>query len=302
MHRVDTEIMFVYTPLAEPVRRPFTTLDEAKPFLKWAGGKQQLLTQFDSLFPSHIDRYFEPFLGGGAVFFHLWNKHKIAKQTMLFDNNVELIITYKAVRDQVDDLIQQLRLHERLHNRAYYYHIRSMDRAENIQLNDVERAARMLYLNRTCYNGLYRVNRKDQFNVPMGSYVEPKILHDATLRSANVALQNTCLQVQDFRIMADIAQAGDFIYFDPPYNPISKTASFTNYTAGDFGDNDQRALAALFKKLATKNCYCMLSNSYTPFILDLYQGFRIEAVLANRAINSNGKSRGGIKEVVILNY
>jgi len=169
-------------------------------------------------------------------------------------------------------------------------------------LSDVERAARTIYLNKTCYNGLYRVNSKGQFNVPIGSYKNPRIRDEDTLRAASAALQGVCVEVGDFRAIVDSAQTGDFFYFDPPYDPLSKTASFTSYTAGSFRDEDQRDLADVFAQLSEKGCRCMLSNSYTPFVRELYQDFAIETVLANRAISSDPNGRGGIREVVVLNY
>ena len=219
----------------------------------------------------------------------------------LFDHNEELINAYLVVRDRVDDLLGILAVHKEKHNKEYYYAIRSLDRQE-VQLGNVDRAARTIYLNKTCYNGLYRVNRRGQFNVPIGSYKNPRILDEETLRAANAALQGVCIEVRDFRTVVDLAQAGDFFYFDPPYDPLSKTASFTSYTAGDFGDDDQRDLADVFAQLTERGCRCMLSNSYTPFVLELYQAFRIETVRANRAISSDPNGRGGIPEVVVLNY
>jgi DNA adenine methylase len=275
-------------------------LQDAKPFLKWAGGKQQLLAQYEAYFPTDFRRYFEPFVGGGAVFFYLWNAERL-DQVFLFDNNEELINTYQVVRHKLDELVDVLAVHKEKHDREYYYKIRSLDR-QDVVLSDVERAARTLYLNKTCYNGLYRVNSKGQFNVPMGSYKNPRILHEHTLRAASAALQNACVEVRDFRTVVDLAQARDFFYFDPPYDPVSKTASFTGYTAGSFRDEDQRALADVFARLAEKDCLCMLSNSHTPFILHLYQDFRIETVQANRAINSDAGGRGSVQEVVVLNY
>lgn len=277
------------------------TSRNAKPFLKWAGGKQQLLAQYEAYFPSTFNRYLEPFIGGGAVFFHLWNTDRLPEQVFLFDNNQELINTYKIVRDNVDELIKILAIHKKTHDQEYYYEIRNLDR-QNVALSDVERAARTIYLNKSCYNGLYRVNRKGQFNVPMGSYKNPAILQEEILKAANAALQHASLEVRDFQTVVDFAQSGDFFYFDPPYHPLSKTASFTGYTAGSFGDKDQRNLAAVFTRLSEKGCLCMLSNSHTPLILQLYQKFRIETVQANRAINSDSKGRGSIQEVVVLNY
>lgn len=273
----------------------------AKPFLKWVGGKQQLLSQFEIFFPTDFERYLEPFVGGGAVFFHLWNTGKLPRETFLFDHNQELTNTFLVVKDQVDELIAVLSTHQEKHCKKYYYQIRALDR-ENIDLSPVERAARTIYLNRTCYNGLYRVNSKDQFNVPIGSYKNPQILYDDVLRAASLALQNTSIATKDFRELVDLARAGDFFYFDPPYDPVSKTASFTSYTANNFGDDDQRALASVFAQLAGKGCFCMLSNSYTPFMLNLYRDFRVEIVQAKRAVNSNGNGRGSIPEILVLNY
>jgi len=273
----------------------------AKSFVKWAGGKQQLLAQYEAYFPSTFNRYIEPFVGGGAVFFHLWNTGRIPERTFLFDINEDLINTYKIVRNNVDELITLLTLHKNQHCRDHYYQIRNLDR-QDVELNDVEQAARTIYLNKTCYNGLYRVNKKGQFNVPMGSYKNPNILQKETLKAASVALQGACLEVRDFQTVVDLAQPENFFYFDPPYHPVSKTASFTSYTAGNFRDEDQRNLAEVFARLSEKGCFCMLSNSYTLLILELYQHFRIETVQANRAINSNANDRGSIQEVVVLNY
>lgn len=273
----------------------------ARPFVKWAGGKQQLLDQFEAFFPKSFNRYFEPFVGGGAVFFYLWNEGRIPNGVHLFDNNEELINAYKVVRDDVEGLIQLLTVHKRKHSNDYYYNIRELDR-HDIELSNIERAARTLYLNKTCFNGLYRVNSKGQFNVPIGSYKNPKIFDEDALRTASNALQEVNLKTKDFRTIVDLAASGDFIYFDPPYDPLSKTASFTSYTADNFGDKDQEDLAEAFTTLSDKGCLCMLSNSYTPFILGLYDRFRIETVQAIRAINSDASGRGAIDEVVVLNY
>jgi DNA adenine methylase len=273
----------------------------AKPFLKWVGGKQQLLGQFEDFLTIDIKRYLEPFIGGGAVFFHFWNTGRLPKNVFLLDNNEELINTYRVVRDQVDALIEQLTIHKRRHNQSYYYKIRDLDRRP-VNLTEVERAARTIYLNRTCYNGLYRVNSRGQFNVPIGSYKEPQIVYEETLKAASTALQSKTIASGDFRKVVELAKAGDFFYFDPPYDPVSKTASFTSYTSANFSDDDQRDLAQVFAQLTDMKCRCMLSNSYTPFILELYRNFRIEVVQAKRAVNSNGNGRGQISEVVVLNY
>ena len=286
----------------DPSEEPGIQDRRARPFLKWAGGKQQLLTQYEAFFPARYSRFFEPFVGGGAVFFQLWNSGRISNQaTFLSDNNKELINAYVVVRDELDELLRVLETHQKKHSREYYYEIRNLDR-QTVSLSDVQRAARTIYLNKTCYNGLFRVNSKGQFNVPMGSYKNPTILDEALLRMASLALQDVCIEVRDFRSVVEIAHTGDFFYFDPPYDPISKTASFTKYTSRDFQDADQRDLADVFAQLDARGCHCMLSNSYTPLVLDLYQQFRIEIVQANRAINSDPNGRGGVREVVVLNY
>ncbi len=289
--------------LKKPVRnRTDKERATARPFLKWAGGKQQLLSQLEPLFPQKFTRYIEPFVGGGAVFFHLWNRARLPEEVYLFDSNEELINTYRVVRDQVDELIELLTAHRQNHSREYYYSIRNLDRQPTNRLSAPERAARTIYLNKTCFNGLYRVNSKGQFNVPMGRYKNPAILNAELLRAASRALYNIHLEVLDFRRLPGISRPGDFFYVDPPYAPISKSANFTSYTRGSFDDADQRELAHVFRELTDNGCYCMLSNSYTPFILELYRGFRIEVVQANRAINANANRRGRVKEVVVVNY
>jgi DNA adenine methylase len=276
-------------------------LSSARPFLKWVGGKQQLLTQFEPLFPPKFRRYFEPFVGGGAVFFHLWNQRKLPSKIFLFDNNPELVNAYVVARDKLEELIVTLKRHQRLHSKTYYYKIRNLDR-ENCHLSCVERAARTVYLNRTCYNGLFRVNSKGQFNVPIGSYASPQILLEPVIRAASAALQHVRVEVRDFRSVSGLGRRGDFFYFDPPYDPLTKTASFTSYTAGDFGESDQRELANVFATLSANGARVMLSNSKTPLVLELYKKFRIETVQARRAVNSNAAGRGRIEEIVVLNY
>jgi len=276
-------------------------LRDARPFLKWVGGKQQLLAQFEAYLPTDFRRYCEPFVGGGAVFFHLWNTGRVPKQTFLFDNNYELVNAYLVVRDKVDELIETLAIHKERHDKKYYYKVRRLDRQE-FELNDVERAARTIYLNRTCYNGLFRVNSKGQFNVPIGSYINPQVLYKDVLRAASAALRGINIELRDFRSIVDFVQAKDFLYFDPPYDPLSKTASFTGYTSNSFDEEDQRELARVFALLAKKGAFVMLSNSNTPLILELYRKFRIETVHAKRAVNSDANGRGSIPEVVVLNY
>ena len=240
-------------------------------------------------------------MGGGAVFFHLRNTDRLPDDVLLYDHNPELINAYRVVRNEVESLLEQLNVHRQNHSKDYYYQIRNLDR-QPLTLSDVERAARTIYLNKTCFNGLYRVNSKGQFNVPMGRYKNPAIAPEAALRAAGAALQQVILDVVDFRSLVTLAQPGDFYYFDPPYDPLSKTASFTSYTAHNFKDQDQRDLAQVFKHLTALGCYCMLSNSHTPFIRKLYQEFRIEIVYAKRAVNSKADGRGAVEEVLVLNY
>lgn len=279
----------------------------AKPFLKWAGGKSRLLEQFEPFLPSalstgQVPGYLEPFVGGGALFFHLWNSRRLPKEVILIDHNAELINAYQVVRDNVTALIDLLSYHEQNHSRDYYYYIRDLDRKPGWFLPDLERAARTIYLNRTCYNGLYRVNRRGQFNVPMGSYKNPKMPPRDVLLGASAALQGVRIEVRDFPQVLDLAGPNDLIYFDPPYDPVSKTANFTSYTAGSFGDEHQRRLAGVYTELSRRGCLCMLSNSYTPFIVDLYHDFSIHIVRAGRAISSDPNGRGAVDEVLVINY
>lgn len=274
---------------------------QARPFLKWAGGKQQLLRQLSPLLPPSFAGYAEPFVGSGALFFHLRTTGRLRGRVMLSDSNPDLINTYQVIRDDIEGLIDLLAGHRRHHSREHYYDIRALDR-NGRSLDAVERAARTIYLNRTCYNGLYRVNRRGQFNVPMGSYRNPTILQERVLRAAHSALQGVVLETRDYRSLHREFGPGDFVYFDPPYQPSSDTANFTSYTADAFGEDDQRRLATFFNELTDRGVYCMLSNSHTPLIRELYQGFRIEKVRARRMINSKGNGRGEVNELVVLNY
>lgn len=269
-------------------------------FVKWAGGKSQLLEQFDKFYPKEIDYYVEPFLGSGAVFFHIKRKYN-PKKVLLADINEDLINTFIVVRDKVDELIELLRQHKEKHNKdnkEYYYNIRSIDTE---QLNDVEKAARFIYLNKTCFNGLYRVNSKGKFNVPIGSYKNPSILQEDILREASKLLQGADIRVLNFRDFTKIDIDKAFVYFDPPYYPLSKTSSFTSYTKGNFLEEEQKELAHVYKKLHIKGCKLMLSNSDKDFVKNLYTDFKINIVKARRMINSKAEGRGEINELVITN-
>jgi DNA adenine methylase len=264
----------------------------SRPFLKWAGGKGQLLDQLRPRLPARYGRYFEPFAGGAALFFSLR-----PKRAVLADMNAELMDCYVATRDDVDAVIEALGRHR--YAAEDYYRVRAIDRTT---LPLAERAARTIYLNKTGYNGLYRVNRAGKFNVPMGRYSNPQLCDAVNLRACSIALQGVDLRIEDFEDVASRAKAGDFVYFDPPYVPVSESADFTGYVPGGFGAEQQRRLAAVFAKLARRGVYVMLSNSDTPAVRDLYRGFRIDGVLAARFINSRGSRRGKVSEVVVTSW
>ena len=272
------------------------------PFLKWAGGKAQLLTQFEPLYPPGlvVSRYVEPFVGGGAVYFDVKERLR-PRHAILADGNAALIDAYRGVRDQVEAVIRHLRRHAAAHCERRYYEVRS-SRPE--RLSPAARAARLIYLNKTCYNGLYRVNSRGEFNVPIGRYVNPPILDELSLRAAAEALAGTELKAAHFSEAVSYARAGDFVYCDPPYHPLSATALFTSYTEGAFGPADQEELARVARALHAKGCLVMLSNSECDFVRDLYRdpAFRIHVVHARRSINSMAERRGRIPELVILNY
>ena len=274
------------------------------PFVKWAGGKGQLLAQLDPYLPARLAGYVEPFVGGGAVFFHLYRQGRLrGKKVVLIDSLEELINCYRVVRDQVEALIAELGRHEAgKTDRDYYYQVRAWDRQSDYgRRSDVERAARFVFLNRTCYNGLYRVNRSGEFNVPFGRYRNPTICDAANLRAASHALQGVQLLADDFSRCLEISGAGDFVYLDPPYHPLSDTASFTGYTAGDFGVEDQRRLAGMFRQLDRRGCQLMLSNSSTALVEELYAGYEQVQVHASRPISARADRRGLVAELLVLN-
>lgn len=269
-----------------------------KPFLKWAGGKTNLLGQYEPLFPEWSGDYFEPFIGSGAVFFYLSARPEERKY-YLSDLNREIVDAFCAVRDDVEGVIKLLAKHQQLHSKDYFYQVRGLV-PQN--LSALEKAARTIYLNKTCFNGLYRVNKKGEFNVPMGNYKKPSILQIETLKAASRALSPADLSTGHYSVLVDKAQAGDFIYLDPPYHPLSKTAMFTNYVAQAFGEKDQMELAEVAAALSKKGCLVMESNSNTDFIKDLYKGFKIQEVWARRSINREKSKRGAITELVVTNF
>lgn len=276
----------------KPALLPLVRVPEAAPFVKWVGGKRALMPTLAVRFPQRFGAYHEPFVGGGAVFFALQPPN-----ASLADDNAELVNAYTVVRDEVETLVQHLRTHEA--EEGYYYDLRSKDPA---QLDRVERASRLIYLNRTCFNGLYRVNSKGGFNVPFGRYKNPNICNEAGLRAASAALRDVRIERKHYDHVLETAKRGDFLYFDPPYHPVSATANFTSYTAGAFSEHDQRRLASTFRELADRGCKVMLSNSDTPLIRELYDDFHVETVLAPRMVNRDASKRGPVNEVLVRNY
>ncbi|MGH2575950.1 MAG: DNA adenine methylase, partial [Ignavibacteria bacterium] len=261
----------------------------------WAGGKGQLLEQYSAFFPPKYTNYLEPFLGGGAVYFHLR-----PQKAILSDLNEELVNCYLIIKKTVDKLVQVLEQYQSHHSEDFYYKIREK---YNSRVSDkIERAAEFIYLNKTCYNGLYRVNGKGGFNVPFGGYKAPSIFDAGNLRAISRLLRTADIFAMPFENVVNFANSDDFVYLDPPYYPLNETSNFTGYTKAVFLEAEQENLAAVFKELDKKGCHVMLSNSDSTFIKGLYQGFRIETVRANRFINSVAEKRGAINELAILNY
>jgi DNA adenine methylase len=267
------------------------------PFLKWAGGKRQLLAHIEALLPERIDTYFEPFVGGAAVFFRLAAGRRF-RRAVLADANPELVNCYQAIRDDVDGVIAELRGYR--NNRAMYYRVRGRDTAK---LSPTARAARLIYLNRCGYNGLYRVNSSGQFNVPFGRYSHPVICDEPRLRAASAALRNVQIACDDFANTLASVGRRDFVYLDPPYVPLSATSSFTAYAARDFGTSDQQRLANTLRALGRRKVPALLSNSDCRTTRELYRDFdRIDRVPARRAINSVGHGRGPVDEILVRSF
>lgn len=267
----------------------------AAPIVKWAGGKSRLCDELVARSPRRFRRYFEPFLGGAALYFRLAPRFGV-----LSDSNADLINMYRCVAWNVEAVIRRLARYRADHSEAHYYRTRERWNRDGELAADVDRAAAFIYLNKTCYNGLWRVNSRGQFNVPVGRYDEPSIFDPAALRAASKLLQRAEIATCHFADAAETARAGDFLYFDPPYHPLTATANFTSYTAGSFGPDDQRQLAETARALVRRGCSVMISNSDTSFIRDLYRGFRIDEVDCSRAINSKATARGPQRELIIL--
>lgn len=268
----------------------------ATPFIKWVGGKTRLLSEITARQPPGAAqrRHVEPFMGGAAVFFH-----RAPAQAVLCDSNIRLVTTYIAVRDQVDDVIARLAtMAGDCSDEAYY---QRRDRF-NSNPEPVELAALFIAINKTCFNGLYRVNRKGEYNVPVGRYANPRILDADTLRAASAALQDVEIRHAGFETVLSYAKPSDFIYFDPPYEPVSKTANFTGYGQDGFTATDQARLSEVFAELDRRGCMLLLSNSDAPLIRDLYRRWNLETVQCPRAVNSKADGRGLVNEVLVRNY
>lgn len=269
---------------------------KAKPFVKWVGGKTQLLSELTSRIPDRVSRYFEPFVGGGALFFHY-----SPEQSTLIDINEELTNTYKVIKYQIEELIADL--HQHIYEKNYYYQIRNVDRTDEYKSwSDVQRASRLIYLNKTCFNGLYRVNSKGEFNTPIGKYKNPKIVDEVNLRACSQALQKAEIITDSFMEVEEKVRGDDFVYFDPPYAALNTTSSFAGYSSQGFDEQMQLGLRDLCDRLDAKGIRFMVSNSNAPLILDLYKDYKIELVYATRAINSQANKRGKIPEVIVSNY
>lgn len=260
-----------------------------KPFLKWAGGKTQLLPMLLNYIPTHYNKYIEPFIGGGALFFKLTSRNSI-----ISDLNEDLIIAYQSIRDNVEDVITILNSYR--NEESFYYKIRAL---KSDELTNTERAARLIYLNKTCFNGLYRVNKKGEFNVPYGKK-NNIFLNSEGLRNASRNLENVIIEYNNYSdVLKKYARKGDFVFLDPPYYPISKNSDFQRYTKDFFYHEDQVKLKEEFDNLVKKGCYCILTNSNHPFILELYKDYFIEEVKTKRLISSNPSTRNGTDIIVV---
>ena len=278
-------------------------VSEPKPFVKWVGGKRQLMQDLENNFPKQFTTYHEPFLGGGAVMFNLLTK-KPQLSCNVSDFNSDLILAYVTIRDKLEKLIESLENHSKNYQKdsaEYYYEVRKQEPKQQI-----EKVSRLLFLNKTCFNGLYRVNKKGQFNVPLGRYTNPNIVNKENLTAVSKILQSKKIKIscRDFEAVLGDAKKGDLVYFDPPYQPVSSTANFTSYTHRDFTEDDLERLAKLADQLHSKGCYVLLSNSNSKTVKDFFSKkyWKISSINVNRAINSNAQKRTGHKEIIIKNY
>lgn len=292
-----------------------------KPFVKWAGGKNSLIPQITKYYPYElkngtIERYIEPFVGGGAVLIDILQKYEV-KEAYAFDINIDLINCYNVIKNNVEELISKLDKKEKEfltlndeERQGYFYDIRAEYNSYKLKDElDVKRASEFIFLNRTCFNGLYRVNKDGKFNVPCGKYKNPTICDSINLRNLSKLIKNVIFENGDYKKSEQYVNDNTFVYFDPPYRPLSVTSGFTSYTKEDFNDDNQKELAQYYNKLSLKNAKLMLSNSNPKnvnendnFFEDIYKGFYINEVSAKRMINSNAKGRGEISELLITNY
>ena len=269
------------------------------PFVKWVGGKRQLLNEVEKHIPEQFSRYYEPFVGGGAVLFYVQPKNAVIN-----DSNEELVNLYNVIKETPEELIEDLKKHK--NEEGYFYEVRGIDREkEKYQaLTRIERASRIIFLNKTCYNGLFRVNSSGEFNSPFGRYKNPNIVNDIIIRAAGNYLSKNNIQIlnTDYEKSLSKIRKGAFVYFDPPYYPISDSSSFTGYTKNGFDKTEQERLKKVCDKLNDKGVNFLLSNSSIKFIRDLYKDYNVFSIKAKRAINSKGDGRGEITEVLVKNY
>lgn len=296
--------------------------EKVKPFVKWAGGKGNLLNQINKYYPislknGKIECYIEPFVGGGAVLIDILQNYEV-KEAYAFDINLDLINSYNVIKNNVNDLIEELKIKETdflsldLENRKeYFYNIRKEYNSYRLQKNEtsVDKAVQFIFLNRTCFNGLYRVNKSGDFNVPMGDYKNPTICDEKNLKALSKLIEKVRFEYGDYKSSQKYVKENTFIYFDPPYRPLNITSAFTSYTKEDFNDENQIELAKYYKELSEKDIKVMLSNSNPKntnkedsFFEDIYKGFNINKVYAKRIINANSNKRGEISELLITNY
>ncbi len=296
--------------------------EKIRPFVKWAGGKGSLIPQLNNFYPYElkngiIERYIEPFVGGGAVLIDILQKYDI-QEVYAFDINIDLINSYNVIKNNVEELITNLKQMETEYlqleqeeRKNYFYNIR--DEYNNYELEEnkqnVQRAAQFIYLNRTCFNGLYRVNKNGKFNVPVGNYKNPTICDEENLKQLSQLIQNVQFQYGDYSRSMEYVTENTFVYFDPPYRPLNVTSGFTSYTKEDFNDDNQRELAIFYGELNVRNAKLMLSNSNPKninkedtFFDNIYQGFNINQIQASRMINANSNGRGKISEILVTNY
>ena len=296
--------------------------EKARPFVKWAGGKGSLISQLSNFYPYElkngiIERYIEPFVGGGAVLIDILQNYDV-RQAYAFDINMDLINSYNVIKNNVEELITNLKRMETEYlqleqeeRKNYFYNIRNEYNDYTLQENEqnVQRASQFIFLNRTCFNVLYRVNRDGKFNVPVGSYKNPTICDEENLRNLSELIQNVQFQHEDYKRSMEYVTENTFVYFDPPYRPLNITSGFTSYTKEDFNDDNQRELATFYRELNERNAKLMLRNSNPKnineedqFFDNIYQGFNINEIYASRMINANSNGRGKISEILVTNY